>query len=108
MAVCRVCSIGKSDRWPLPESRSTSVGAGGLPNQMRDLRVLQELGSTFGSTLPGRERYERTFERISGTLEICRLEAARPSVWWDGWGTPMMDSENYEKGRNLFTSAMGL
>ena len=74
-------------------------GSGGLPNQMRDLRVLQKLGLTFGSILPARELYRRIFKRIPGTLEICRIEPGRPSVWWTGCGAAEADSPNFAKGR---------
>jgi len=74
-------------------------GSGGLPNQMRDLRVLQKLGLSYGSTLPARELYRRIFTRISGTLEICRLDHVHPSVWYTGCGEAETDSEAYERGR---------
>ena len=83
-------------------------GAGGLANQMRDLRVLQKLGLTFGSTLTGHELYRRVFDRISGTLEICRIDVSRPSVWWTGCGAATIDSENYVKGKELLMAAMGM
>jgi len=83
-------------------------GAGGLPNQMRDLRVLQKLGLTYGSKVKARDLYRRIFERIPGTLEICRLDHRRPSVWWTGCGEATADSESYRKGRKLLMAAMGL
>lgn len=82
-------------------------GSGGLPNQMRDLRVLQKLGLTFGSILPARELYRRIFKRIPGTLAICRIEPGRPSVWWTGCGAATMDSENYAKGRKQLMKLLG-
>jgi len=81
-------------------------GSGGLPNQMRDLRVLQKLGLTYGSTLPARELYRRIFNRISGTLEICRLEQVHPSVWYTGCGEAKTDSEAYEQGKQLLMERM--
>lgn len=82
-------------------------GSGGLPNQMRDLRVLQKLGLTFGSILPARELYRRIFKRIPGTLEICRIEPGRPSVWWTGCGAAEADSPNFAKGRKLLMKLLG-
>jgi hypothetical protein len=82
-------------------------GSGGLPNQMRDLRVLQKLGLTYGSTLPARELYRLIFTRISGTLEICRLEHLHPSVWYTGCGEAATDSEDYQRGRKLLSDGLG-
>ena len=76
-------------------------GSGGLPNQMRDLRVLQKLGLTYGSTLKARDFYQLLFTRIPGTLEICQIEHSKPSVWWTGCGSATMDSESYDKGRKM-------
>jgi hypothetical protein len=83
-------------------------GSGGLPNQMRDLRVLQKLGWTFGSVLPARDIYRRVLTRIPGTLEICRLEPARPSVWWTGCGSATVDNRNYVRGRKQWMKLWGL
>jgi hypothetical protein len=83
-------------------------GSGGLPNQMRDLRVLQKLGLTYGSTLKARDLYKLIFERIPGTLEICRIEQPKPSVWWTGCGAATANSESYDKGRKMLMTAMGL
>lgn len=82
-------------------------GSGGLPNQLRDLRVLQKLGLTYGSTLKARDLYKRIFTRISGTLEICRIEHSQPSVWWSGCGAATTNSENYEKGKKLLMAELG-
>jgi hypothetical protein len=76
-------------------------GSGGLPNQMRDLRVLQKLGLTYGATLKTRDLFERIFTRISGTLEICKIEHSKPSVWWTGCGAVATNSEQYEKGKQM-------
>ena len=81
-------------------------GSGGLPNQMRDLRVLQKLGLTYGSTLKAKDLYKLIFERIPGTLEICRLEHSRPSVWWSGCGAATTNSESYDKGRRMLMQVM--
>ena len=62
------------------------------------------------STTPGTSSklYRRVFERISGTLEVCRIDVSLPSVWWTGCGAASTDSENYEKGKKRLTAAMGM
>jgi hypothetical protein len=94
-------------RAPALNACVNNQGSGGLPNELRDLRVLQKLGLRFGSTLKARDLYRLIFERISGTLEICRLDHARPSVWWSGCGAATTNSENYEKGRKLLMAQLG-
>lgn len=93
----------------LPEINGcvNQMGAGGLPNQMRDLRMLQKLGLTFGATRKAREIYRLIFERISGTLEVCRLDHPKPSVWCDGCGSPTSNSEQYEKGKQMLMAELG-
>lgn len=83
-------------------------GSGGLPNQMRDLRVLQKLGLTYGSTIKAGELYRLILERIPGTLAMCRIEHERPSVWWTGCGAETVDSEHYEKGRQMLMQELGM
>jgi len=83
-------------------------GSGGLPNEMRDLRVLQKLGLTYGARVKARDVYKLIFERISGTLEICRIGQEKPSVWWSGCGAATANSENYDKGRKMLMAALGL
>ncbi|NQU10313.1 hypothetical protein HQ590_05960 [bacterium] len=80
-------------------------GSGGLPNQLRDLRVLQKLGLTYGSTVPARDLYRLVFERIPGTLEICRIEHGKPSVWWTGCGAATTDGAGYEQGKQALMAA---
>ena len=82
-------------------------GSGGLPNQMRDLRVLQKLGLTYGSTLKARDLYMLIFTRIPGTLEICKLDHSKPSVWHTGCGSATANSESYDKGRKLLMAEFG-
>lgn len=82
-------------------------GSGGLPNQMRDLRVLQKLGLTYGTTLKAVDLYRLIFERISGTFEICRIKHSGPSVWFSGCGIATADSENYAKGRQMLMNELG-
>jgi hypothetical protein len=81
-------------------------GSGGLPNQMRDLRVLQKLGLAYGATLPGRELYRLLFERIPGTRAICGLDHSTASVWQTGCGMEVGDAPNYEKGKRLLMSRL--
>ena len=94
-------------RCPALNACVNNKGSGGLPNQMRDLRVLQKLGLTYGSTLKARELYMLIFTRISGTLEICKLDHAKPSVWHTGCGSATADSESYDKGRELLMAELG-
>ncbi|OGV71445.1 MAG: hypothetical protein A2269_00620 [Lentisphaerae bacterium RIFOXYA12_FULL_60_10] len=82
-------------------------GTGGLPNQLRDLRVLQILGQRFGDVVDARELYRRLLERIPGTLALCRLEPARPSVWWSGCGSATADSPAYFRGREQLMARLG-
>jgi hypothetical protein len=86
----------------------THRGAGGLPNQMRDLRVLQKLGLCYGSTLKAQDLYRLIFERIAGTLEICRFEHPYPSLWWDPCAATTANSESYEKGRRELVAAFAM
>ena len=82
-------------------------GSGGLTNQLRDLRALQLLGLTFGSTMEARELYRRVFERIPSTLAVCRFESPQPSVWWDGCGARETNNPSYEKGRRELMKELG-
>ena len=82
-------------------------GSGGLPNQLRDLRVLQKLGLTYGATLRAGDLFKLIFERISGTLEVCRLDHASPSVWWDGCGVAAANSERFEQGKRMLMAKLG-
>ena len=98
---------------PCP-SRSTGLnacvnnfGAGGLSNQLCDLRMLQKLGLTYGSTMKARDLYKLIFERIPGTLEICRFDHAKLSVWACGCGVATTDSEAYEKGKQQLIADLG-
>jgi len=84
----------------------TNKGSGGLPNQMRDLRVLEKLGLIYGSTLKARDLYKLILTRIPGTLELCRIEHSKPSVWWTGCGAATADSESYDKGRRMLMNEL--
>lgn len=72
------------------------VHSGGLFNELKDLRVLQILGLTFGDVVPARELFARIFTRMPTTVNSCALERSVPeiSVWWDP-----CPCGGYEKGR---------
>ena len=82
-------------------------GSGGLTNQLRDLRTLQKLGLTYGSTIKAGDLFKLVFERIPSTLEICRFDSPTPSVWWDPCGARTTNNENYEKGRQELMTEFG-
>ncbi|MFP4026283.1 MAG: hypothetical protein ACLFWL_00640 [Candidatus Brocadiia bacterium] len=96
------------DRVPETNACVTNKGSGGLPNQMRDLRVLQKLGLTYGDTIKAVDLYRRIFERIPGTFEICALDHCDPSIWYTSCGIQTSDSENYDKGRRMLMEKMGI
>ena len=50
-----------------------------VKNSLRDLMILERLGLAPGATLPARELYQRTYERIKTLKEICG--------WRDGSST---------------------
>ena len=82
-------------------------GSGGLPNQMRDLRVLRRLGLTFGTVMNACELYRMILECIPGNAEICAIPHGAPSVWYSGCGTITEDTENYLKGREELMALLG-
>jgi len=83
-------------------------GAGGLANQLRDVRTLQLLGLSFGDTMPARALFRLIFARISGTLAVCRLGYPDSIVWNDPCGHPTRDSEDYAAGKALLMAALNL
>ena len=85
----------------------SNIGSCGLPNQMRDLRVLQILGLTFEQTLNARDLFRLIFERVTGTLATCRIEHSKPSMWWTGCGSATNNNESYEKGRQMLMKELG-
>lgn len=85
-----------------------NMGNGGVSNQMRDLRVLQKLGLSYGAVLKGADLYKLLLKRIPSTLEICRLDHAGLSVWSTGCGAQTENSPGYAKGRKLLLAALGL
>jgi len=72
------------------------VHSGGLFNELKDLRILQILGLTFGGIVQARELFARIFSRIPTTVGSCALErpGSELSVWWDP-----CPCGGYEKGR---------
>ena len=101
--ICAPCPC----RAPALNGCVNNKGSGGLLNQLRDLRVLQKLGLTYGSTLQARDLYKLIFTRIAGTLEICRIEHSKPSVWWTGCGAATTTSQCYDKGRQMLIDELG-
>lgn len=43
----------------------------GLRDQKKDLDVLQVLGMDYGDTLPAREMFQRLYERVRSTRQVC-------------------------------------
>jgi len=84
---------------------ASSIGSGGLFNEMKDLNVLQATGLTFGATLPAKEAFRLIFTRVLRPEGICALDHKVPelSVWWDPCPCP-----DYEKGRAELMREMGL
>jgi hypothetical protein len=80
------------------------VNSGGLFNELKDLRILQILGLTFGDALPGRDLFRLIFARMPTTVNTCALERSVPelSVWWDP-----CPCGGYEKGRTELMREMG-
>ena len=70
-----------------------------LRDQKKDLDVLQKLGLKYGDTLPARKLYERLFERIASTRDICGYgdnDARAPE--WSVCGSARNDAP-YQKAR---------
>lgn len=101
-AMCAPCPY----REPGLNACVNNRGSGGLPNQLRDLLVLEKLGLAYGSTVNARALYRLLLDRIRGTLELCRIEHARPSVWWTGCGAAETDSEAFARGRAQLLAAL--
>jgi hypothetical protein len=83
-------------------------GSGGLPNELRDLRVLQKVGLTYGSVINAIELYKLIFQNISGTLEICATDHLQPSVWYTGCGEAKEDKPEFIKGRELLKQKLNI
>jgi len=84
-------------------------GSGGLSNEKRDLDLLQKLGLTYGSSLPGRDFLRLLLARVPTTQDICRRDNPDLSVWWDGCGHANRSAGNagYAKGRERLWRELG-
>jgi len=80
------------------------IGSGGLYNELKDLNVLQQLGLTYGTTMPAKDLYLLIFDRIPSVDGVCALTNGLPdgSVWRDGCGAQEEPCPGYAKGREEF------
>lgn len=85
--------------WTKEHSCVHSLGKCGLSNQLRDMRLLQKLNLTYGTTLKAGEIYNMILEKIPSTVEICRFDNFSSSLWHSGCGKRKTNSPDYEKGR---------
>ena len=85
------------------------IGSGGLYNELKDLNVLQQLGLTYGATMPAGELYTRIFDRFPTVAGVCALEHDLPdfAVWHDPCGTKSPPCPNYAKGRQMLIRELG-
>lgn len=89
-------------RDPATGSCVTGSGLGGLPDELRDLNVLQLLDMKYGDTMPAVDLYQRLLDRIPNTAPTCSLDKARyakTSVWWDSCRDNPTGNPSYDKGR---------
>lgn len=64
-----------------------------LRDELKDLDVLQRLGLAYGDVLPARELYQRLFDRIHSTTEICgHGDGVERSPEWRVCGGPDGDA----------------
>jgi hypothetical protein len=76
-----------------------SPHAMGLRDQKKDLDVLQLLGLQYGVTLPARELYERLFEVVEDTTQVCGYgDGVARSPEWSVCRGPE-GSEQYRRAR---------
>lgn len=87
--------------WTKANSCVHSLGKCGLPNQLRDMRLLQEIGLDYNTTLPAKKLYTMILEKISSTLQICRFDNPSTSMWHSGCGKRKTNSPDYERGRKM-------
>lgn len=86
----------------------TVGGHGGLSDSLRDLNVLQLLGTQYGDVLPASELYRRIFETMPTTVAACTRTHTRPSVWWDSCADKADGYGPYVKGREaLMAEGLG-
>ncbi|MHC4884488.1 MAG: hypothetical protein ACYTGH_05315 [Planctomycetota bacterium] len=101
------CNV--SDAFPYQDpGPAEDTPEGAAYNLKRDLEILHRINLFPGATLPARIIYGRLFDRIGGTLEVCRTEPVRPSVWWSGCGNLTEDNPDFIKGRETLTRDLGL
>ena len=102
--MCAPCPHLCTSRGVCVVAPASSIGSGGLFNEMKDLNVLQATGLTFGATLPAKDIFRLIFTRILRPEGTCALDHRVPelSVWWDPCPCP-----DYEKGRAELMDEMG-
>ncbi|MCM8760425.1 MAG: DUF1284 domain-containing protein [Candidatus Omnitrophica bacterium] len=98
---------GPCPSWTKENNCVNVFGRNGLSNQLRDMRVLQILGLDYGTTMNGRELYRLIFEKISSTLQTCRIENLPNSMWHDGCGKRKVSHPGYEKARKELMKILG-
>jgi hypothetical protein len=85
-------------------------GHGGLANQLRDVRVLQTLGFSYGDEINAHELYRLIFERIPSSAAVCGTISkgvSEPSAWDDGCGQHSENQPSYIKGRKELIREFG-
>ena len=85
-------------------------GNGGLPNQLRDVRVLQRLELGYGDVINAHELYRMIFERIPSSAPICGSVSkgvSDPSVWYDECGHHSENLPSYTMGREQLIKEFG-
>ena len=85
-----------------------SYGKCGLPNQLRDMRVLQKLNLDYGKTVKAIDLYKEIFEKIPSTLEICRFDHYDTSMWHSGCGQRTKNNPDYVRGRKILIKQLNL
>jgi len=83
----------------------------GLYNEMKDLKTLQALGLTYGTTMKAKDLYELVFKRIPRVTDACVLDPGIPdqSMWRDVCGKKQAaPCPGYAKARELLMKAMGI
>jgi hypothetical protein len=78
-----------------------------LRDQKKDLDVLQKLGLAYGDTLPARKLYERLYERIPSTRDVCGYGTGEETApEWRICGAPE-GQESYRKARAAMLGIKG-
>ena len=80
----------------------------GLRDQKKDLDVLQLLGMTFGDVLPAREAYQRLYDKVHSTRQICGFnDGIVRGPEWTICGGPE-GAPNYAKARAAGLGVVGI